>query len=423
MCGLSPSPSQGQARDFAPDNEGWNGLTGLMRMAEDRLEVVEAPTSLSLSRLLPSDALLIFSPRRRLPTAALTRFLRAGGRVALADDLGAGDSLLRAFRIDRRAPTPVEGRQLRSNTGWLVAAPRSRHPLADGVPALVTNYPSVVLREGLTPLFEIADDEALVLAGQVAAGHLVVVSDPSVLMNNMLAFEGNRRFARNLLDYLGRSAEPGRGRLFILSPDARVEGRFGTDERDPISDFGALLQQLAHAGAPPAALRVASLALVAVVALLAFGMLPHRSPYRPERMLGHPAPSVSGIDAQLAHYGRGKASLFEPLMRYKAELEAEVLARLGLAERARLVDVVSAMRQRGIPEAETEAARALLTTLDDLNHRQGYPKGPPHISPRRYRQLLRQGRNLLAAATLLDAGAPRDPPMTPQSALREAHKA
>src|SRR5688500_5142295 len=80
--------------DFAPSGGSWNSVSELIQFARDRGVPVEIPDRLDVGTLRPTDSLLILHPNEPIPSREITAFLRAGGRVLLADDFGAGDSLL-----------------------------------------------------------------------------------------------------------------------------------------------------------------------------------------------------------------------------------------------------------------------------------------------------------------------------------------
>ena len=378
--------------DFAFEGGGWSSVSALMQIARDRSREVVAPERLDIGTLSPDDAIVILHPREPLPSRELTEFLRAGGRVLLADDFGAGESLLATFQIGRGAPHPDRAMALRGNPELLVARPRGQHRLASGVRALVSNHPAMVYHRALLPIFELSEGEALVLAGAVGAGRLVVLSDPSVLIDNMLELRGNRVFAENLVDYL----DDGRGgRLFVMGPDARIVGRFGEPGADrPLHDLRASLESAASLELPPLALRIASFALAAIAVLFSLGALPRRSPYRSERMFAR-APAQGGFVGRVLFFARHPGDLFQPLMVYKLELEAEILRRLSLSGKTLLRDVLGAMRARGMRDDDVNAMRELLLTLDGLREQMDRPSGPPRVKPARFRALVATGERLL----------------------------
>jgi hypothetical protein len=397
---LSAAPGLAQ-EDFAPEGDAWNGISHLIRMAREQQIQVRLVDRLDAGTLQPRDALLMLGPENAPSSSPVTAFLRAGGRVALADDYAAGDSLLATFQISRREPTPDRAPQLRGNAALLVARARGHHRLTSGVRALVTNHPTVVSHRELAPIFELSEGEAVVLAGAVGEGRLVAIGDPSVLINNMMDLSGNRQFAENLLAYL----EGGRGgTLYVLGPDARLAGRYGEPGADrPLHEPRALLEALATVDLPPLALRITTCALALIAAMLALGTLPTRSPYRSEQMFARSS-SHGGFVGRVRYFASGKANLIAPLMVYKFELEAELLKRLGLTEQTLLRDVLSAAKKKGLREADLNAMRQLLLTLDELRDQLDRPPAPPSVPARRFRSLVATGERILSLLGPASAG-------------------
>lgn len=391
---VAASPALAQPdEDFAPEGGAWNSVSRLMQIARDRGVEPQPVERLDLGALQPNDSLLILYPTQPLPARELTSFLRSGGRILLADDFGAGGSLLDVFQIGRGPPSTERALKLRGNAALLVARPVGSHRLTTGVPALVANHPAIVYHRSLEPIFELTAGEALVLAGAVGPGRLVVLSDPSVLIDNMLELRGNRTFAENAIDYLDDARG---GRLFVVGPRARLVGRYGEPGADrPLHDLRASLERLAGLELPPLAIRIASLALAAIAVIFALGALPRRSPYRSDRMFARP-PAQGGFVGRVRFFARHPSDLSGPLMVYKLELEAEILRRLSLGKPAVLRDVLSAMRARGMSQDDVEAMRGLLVTLDELRDRRDNGPAPPRVSGKRFREFVALGDRLLA---------------------------
>ena len=246
----------------------------------------------------------------------------------------------------------------------------------------------------LEPIFAFdRSGSALVLAGAVGAGRLVTLGDPSVLINNMLQFRGNRRFATNLVRYLtsGRS-----GRLVVVGGATPLVGRFGEVGADrPLHDLRRALEKVARASLPPPALRLAAATICAVLLVFAASALPRRSPYDGAAMFARAA-HAGGLAGRIAHFRDAGGDLTVPALVYKAELEAEIVRRLGLTGLAVLRDVLAGLRARGATQAQVEAARALLLELDALQQRHDRPPTPPRVTAVRFGDMVRRGERLLA---------------------------
>ena len=392
--------------DFDPGNSDWNGLSELVAIAGEHADVV-VTRELDASTLTSRDAVLLISPREEPLSEPLIALMREGGRVVVADDYGACGAILEAFHIERRAPhIDADVLRLRGNPELLVAHAAMQHPLTLGVDALVTNHPQVVVhhpeaspigdRAPLPPIFEITAGDAIVLAGAVGdephQGRLIVLSDPSVLINNMLEMRGNRRFAENLIAFIARPE----GRVFVLPPDAQITGRYGDGPlTDPLARVRALLDEIDRAAFPPALLRVLSASLAAILLLLGAWILPRVSPYGSASFATRPA-AEGGFVGRVGWYAARAGDLTEPFLVYKFELETELHARLALSGRASVMDVVQAMQKRGLSTSEIESARTLLIELSRAEDRAERGGGEHPISEARLTAIVLRGDALLA---------------------------
>jgi hypothetical protein len=252
LCLVLISVPARAAAAFHFGDEGWEGtseLFGIARAAAgaDRVKITAV---LDYDRLSADDALLILHPEVRLDRVQISRFLLAGGRLALLDDHGQGTAVLEHFQM-RRIPAPLRpAMALRENSQLAVAVPaeshvagseRGRHPVVASVDQLVTNHPTGVSHHGLTSVLVIPaqgePDVALAVTGVIAqdgakafgdGGRLLVMGDPSAVMNLMLRYPGNRQFASGLIGYLlERNGRQGSGTLYLLSNDFSQKGAFG----------------------------------------------------------------------------------------------------------------------------------------------------------------------------------------------------
>jgi hypothetical protein len=404
----APTRAGGQvsaaAGDFVTTNAQWNGLSELLEVADEQDAPVEVVSRLDLGTLSPADGLLIVYPTEALPSDDLSAHMRAGGRVAVADDYGAADSLFHVFRISRAEPSPDAPAvlRLRGNRALLVARPLSQHPLTEGVGSLVTNHPRILWHAELEPIFSIGEHEAVVLAGAVGEGRLVAIGDPSVLINNMLELDGNRRFASNLLLYLRGDAG---GRVLLLEPGGELVGRYGEPGADrPLHGLRSMLERAADAQLPPLALRIFALAVILILLVIVAGTLPRGSPYRASAMFREET-VAGGLSGRVEWYRARATDLLEPTLVYKLELEAALSAHLGLplqgpppGRSGPLVppEMLSVMRSRGLSAQTVDDARRLLDELANLASGATNGTAPP-VNEARFRSVVARGDALLAA--------------------------
>lgn len=374
--------------DFAPSSSRWNGLRALLDVAESESINLDTPARVDLDELEPDTALLILHPAERLPVEALTTFVQGGGRLAIADDFGAGDQFLAVFGM-RRGATTSRPPALRGNPELLVAAPRPGHPLATGVSGLISNHPQALLHDELRPVFAFSDDEALVLTGAVERGRLVAIGDPSVLINNMLEFRGNRRFAENLLHYL--ATDEGR-RVILATPETEIVGRRG-DASDRINDLRDLLRAASTQPMPPMALTIGSLLLLALSLTFALSSMPLRSPYRAIH-LHPPVPIPGGFVGRVAFFERHRPRLAHAAATYLFELEealAKVLSRPVSEVRATL----ESDPELGLRASERAELLGLLAELEQIRNQLDNPPGPPKVSTQKLERMVTLGERLL----------------------------
>lgn len=377
-------------RAYAQD---WDGLSELAEVAAESSIELKLPAKLDLSKLSPTDALLIVGPRQALPVTPITTFLREGGRVALLDDSGTGERLLSAYQVSRRATETRDVPALRGDPNLLIAYPAAEHPLVEGVPLLLTNRAVELFHPDLKPVLTFGRGaRALVLAGAIGAGRLVAVGDASVVINQMLQIPGQRRFAKNLLEYLAR---PG-GRIWLVGPDTEIRGSYGAG-KSSFSRLDDWLKRASHPDLPPSALIVLALAALTVSCVLGASLLPRRSPYvRPDLFpksvvyAGYSGRVAVGVAEQTG------VNLVWSLLDYRRELEAELAHRLSLRGPFDPRQAVENAKKLGLSAAESAELSALLKSLADLGQTMDSDGTPARIGAGDLGNVVRQGERLLA---------------------------
>lgn len=396
LAGVPVRPARGANAAYEPVSNGWDGLAALIDLAEDIGVTVETGDTIDMETLGSRDALLIVYPKRDLPVSSLTRFMRRGGRVALADDFGAGTELLRAFQIGRHDPQlPDRTRWARDNPALLIAEPVRNHPLTRDVVALVTNHPQVVHHAQLDPVFAFDPPRgAVVLTGMVGQGRLVAIGDASLLINNMLAFRGNRRFAANLLRYLATKEQ---GRVFLATPETRIlPDDVASKSPSALRALEQGFRRVAGLQLPPPIVWLIAAVLALALAAAAVTTVPRRSPYRAEPLLALP-PTWGGFAGRVGYHHTHPSRLWQPLLVFKFELEGEILQRLGMRGRPLVRDVAARLRTLGVSAADIATLERLLSELDDVHRRQDQPGGAPRISRRRFHRMVRDGQRIMDA--------------------------
>ena len=265
---------------FTFTKQRWDGLATFLEVARAELgpERVVLEATVDWEQLSPEDALLVIHPETDLSFNEASAFLAAGGRIGLLDDFGRGADLLRRFHLSR-GPPPEPAEMLRNHPALAIARPhlsRSEsglqltHPVAEEVGFVVTNHPQALraqpgieLTRVLTLPARSGEDAALAVVGVIGdtkacglgdeapsaatarCGRLFAMSDPSVFIDLMMRFEGNRKLAAGLVRYLTEQDVwgPRQGRLWIVANRFSQVGHFG-GEVDLRRDIDAALESL-----------------------------------------------------------------------------------------------------------------------------------------------------------------------------------
>lgn len=203
--------------DYGLENFDWNGLSQFAEIA--RAEGIELKLSAELDydQLDPEQPLLMIHPQQPVAVANLSNFIVAGGRALLADDFGASDALLERLGITRMVMPPANLPHtdfVDDNPALPIFTPAGRHPLLHGVEQLVANHPAILFNVGL-PVVSFSENGGLVYDMSLGEGKVIVLADPSLLINNMLLVADNAVFARNALLYLCGDISPCKVQVLI----------------------------------------------------------------------------------------------------------------------------------------------------------------------------------------------------------------
>jgi hypothetical protein len=385
--------------DYDPRSTAWNGTSELLRMATEAGIECRPTRHLDWATLQPREAIVVLYPTRALGITDLSAFLEDGGKVAWFDDFGASDAFLEWFRF-RRDPLVRGVSRTPELPELLLVRPRSTHVLTEGVDVLVTNIPTALSHPGLTPVFDFvpSGDQApqgFLLVGQIGRGKLVVGGDPSIFLNTMMRFPGNRQFARNLLAFLAEGR-----RVHLVWGDTHVAGvyrgrtRARTPVREAVNTLNDSLSALSRVLGVPSILRPLAVLVSLAGACLAGFMLWGRRPserYGPRGPVG----AVASAAERVALYTMGNVNFLVPTLRARNYFERSLLRAFGVRPPA---DVHTLLRRAGprLGEAVVRDGVALLTELDALRDAASDPS-PPTVRPERFLSLWRRIDAILRA--------------------------
>ncbi|MFO0646133.1 MAG: DUF4350 domain-containing protein [Polyangiales bacterium] len=393
-----PRPASAQT-DYDPRSMEWNGTSELLRIATEADIDVRPVRTLDWEALRPGEAVLVLYPRHPLGVVDLSAFLDDGGRVAWFDDFGASEQFFDWFQFHRE--TRVRGTPRTPELPeLLLARPRSAHMLTDGVDVLVTNIPVALTHPRLSPVFDFPPDgQGFVLVGQIGRGKLVVGGDPSLMLNTMMRFAGNRAFAKNLLTFLDGG---NRGPVYLVWGDAQPRGTYRgrnrprTPIRGAVNTLNDSLTALSQALSAPLVLRPFAMLLclgaACVMAALTWGRKPSER-YGPRGPVG----TAAGIAERVSLYTAERVNLLIPALRARRYFEQSLLRSLGARASTDVRAAVDRASDR-LDATRKAEVRAVLSELDAIASA-AEDAAPPRVTPARFLSLWRRIDAILRAVS------------------------
>jgi Domain of unknown function (DUF4350) len=360
------------AAPYGFNEDTWEGSTAFVETLVETVgrDHVVTTADLRWSQLRPEDAIVVLYPLHPLNPDELSAFLRSGGRVAILDDFGASEANLNRFQIERIPAPRRPARSLRNNPALALAEPVSDmaagkaigvHPVVANVGTVLTNHASALTHPNLTPALRIAavgePDGIIAVAGQVGRGRLFVVSDSSIVINQMMRYPGNRAFAQGLGRYLVADDTWGerQGKIYVLARKFEESGVFGN--RSSIAkSLGAVVRDLRQwlaetrdAGLPPVAALILG-ALACLASLLWVSSTTARIYRRRPPRFARPVPLVAqgGVAGRAAVLAAPTTHRALALLELKSALEEAVAARFELNLPLSAPDLLDAVRNAGV---------------------------------------------------------------------------
>jgi hypothetical protein len=414
----------------------WEGAGELVRLARAELGTghVVPTAQIDFGELKPEDGLMLLYPERSLDVDELSRFMRAGGRVILLDDFGRGESLLSNFGM-KRVPIPRRpAESLRHNPQLALAEPASAHPVVADVNRVVTNHATGLTHPALSPVLKIRasegrDDEDVVVAvaGAVGKGRLLAVGDPSIVMNSMLRYAGNKAFTRGLVRYAVDSDVWGKrgGKLYIASGGFEEKGAFGGEESvwtSFLRDFRDLLDQIRREGLPATLAWSAAIALgLALVVWVGSRAGRIHRPILPRFVRRIPPVAQGGVAGHAAVIGAPQTTRVLAILELKSALEEQLTTILGLGKVPGQQELLGLVAERGLLDAEgMHTLRRVLLRMSNVETMVVFQRSGGMVQSVRDAEvvaLARTVQQLLASAhSAHSPGGPRNVAATPAAA-------
>ena len=407
------------ATPFDLTGSDWEGGAELVRLARSELGAARVvPTSqLDFGELKPDDGLLLLYPERSLDVDELSKFMRAGGRVILLDDFGRGEGLLQSFGM-KRVPAPRHpAESLRHNPQLALAEPASAHPVVADVSRVVTNHPTGLSHPDLSPVLKIRSegteaDVYVAVAGAVGQGRLLAVGDPSIVMNSMLKYAGNKTFARGLVRYAVDSDAWGKrgGRLFIASGTFEQKGSYG-GEQNAISSFlrdlKDLLDQIRRDGLPAVLAYGAAIALgLALVVWVGSRAGRLHKPVIPRFVRRTPPVAQGGVAGHAAVIGAPQTTRVLAILELKSALEEQLTTLLGLNKVPGHQELTKQIAERRLLDADgLHALSRLLLRMSNVETMVVYQRSGGMVQSVRDNEVVSMARTMTELLTIAEQRA------------------
>ncbi len=383
----------------------WDSSSQFLELARRQLGTrrVILTAQLDWGQLTGRDAVLALHPQSRLKFGQVSAFLASGGRLALIDDFGKADQLLTRFHIQRASAPSHPLETLRDNPHLQIARAAQtqskggvevRHPMVEDVSRVVTNHPTALHTADdveLTPVLTLADTDGqqhlfavIGVIGDAAAcglddgepkserarcGRLFAMGDPSVFIDLMMQFDGNRKLAEGLLSYLLEDDAWGerQGNLYVVANEFTQAGNFGGGNElerqidSALDTISGWLNDTQTEGLPTRAawlLAVLACAAVAIGVWRTSGKIYERPTPRYAR--AQMLPAQGGFSGRAAMLSARSTDRVLRVLELKTAAEEFLRQRLGLPDHSAQQDIVEAL------EAQGRLDRRALAELKDL---------------------------------------------------------
>ncbi|MCS7143412.1 MAG: DUF4350 domain-containing protein [Archaeoglobaceae archaeon] len=197
--------------DLSIFNTNWNGFSGFARLVSEKRDVLPILYPYNNAKVSELRGVLILvNPTIDFSSSEaeeVKKFLEKGGTLFIANDFGTANSLLEKIGLKARFSKDLLKDIFYDKNENFTLVVRIEGELSNGVESLRLNCPSAILgSEG-----EVMTSKASVVRDmrsypifaelKYGNGRVILFSDPSALMNEML--DENKQFALNLIEDLG----------------------------------------------------------------------------------------------------------------------------------------------------------------------------------------------------------------------------
>ena len=242
---------------------------------------------------------------------------------------------------------------------------------------VVTNHPTGLAHPDLSPVLKIRGngepDVFVAVAGAVGKGRLLAVGDPSIVMNSMLRYGGNKAFAKGLVKYAVDQDSWGKrgGRLFIAAGGFEQKGSYGDEEdtwTEAMRALRELLETMRHDGMPPVVAWILAIAVgLALVVWVGSRAGRLHKPVTPRFVRKTPAVAQGGVAGHAAVISAPQTSRVLAVLELKSALEEQLTGMLGLSKVPGQNDLLGQIVAKGLLDKEgVVALRSLLLRMSSV---------------------------------------------------------
>ena len=212
-------------QDFMQTNPFWNGLRDVSAEFDATME-----ESVSEATRQPESSTLViipYTPYDQEYMATIEGFVGNGGFLLLLDDYGYGNSLLEQLGLKARfSGRPLLDPLFCYKNQWLPRVTDFDADVAEaGIEAVVLNHGTALLEvdqalawssessfldlndNGLADEYEPQGPFPVAAVLRLGGGTVLVISDPSILINSMVGRDNNRSFLKYLVERYGEGRE------------------------------------------------------------------------------------------------------------------------------------------------------------------------------------------------------------------------
>jgi hypothetical protein len=265
--------------DFRVENPSWNGLSTLD--SRTQLTVIDSFDNLPVNSKGTALLLVPYEPFSDSELLQLKNYTLNGGTLVILDDYGYGNQVLSSDGLKMRfTGVPLLDPLYNYKDKWMPKITDfSNSSIAANVTSIVLNHATclnntsdstVVAYSSTFSILDVNGDGSwnnneptgpfpVIAYNQVGQGIVVVVADPSLMINSMLGLDNNLQFVNNVVGIQGSNAK-----IFVDQSHL---------PKEPLDDAKASIATVYGAVASP----IGTLSLIAVILVLSLNLMWRKS--------------------------------------------------------------------------------------------------------------------------------------------------